>query len=428
MATVILGIGALVFVAHLLVTAFQRTRIPDVLMLISIGILLGPVLGIVQSEDLGRVGEVLGEVALVVILFEGGTMLDLGVLGRSLTTTVRLTVSTFLATVAVVATAGLVAFDLPVLSSLILGCTLAGIAPPVVIPLVRSLRATEKAATVVVLESALAEVLAIVMVFSLITAALAGAVSPPRLVGSVLSTVLFAVVLGTLGGVAWLRVLEVVREVPNSMFVTFAFVFVVYGLTELLGFSGGVAALAFGITLTNHERLGLDRLTRLKLDKLTTLTPPERAFFGEVVFLVRTVFFVFLGLSIRFSEVRIFAVAGMATVAVYLARILVTRYAVPADTPRRDAAILAMMIPKGLAAAVLAGLPLEHGLANGALMRDVAYAVVLLSIILTAVMVWAMERAPLRNLFDLVYAPLDGSVRMPVAAELTDAAPAAGKA
>ncbi len=427
MATVILGIGALVFLAHLLATAFQRTRIPDVLMLIGIGILLGPATGVVHSDDLGKVGEVLGEVALVVILFEGGTTLDLGVLGRSLTTTLRLALGTFVATVAVVATAGNLAFDLPLLPSLILGGTLAGIAPPIVIPLARSLKVTDKTNTVVVLESALAEVLAIVMVFSLLTAALAGAVSAPRLVGSTLSAVLFAALLGVLGGVGWLRALELVRRLPNSMFVTFAFVFVVYGLTEMLGFSGGIAALAFGITLTNHERFGLDRLAHLKLDKLATLTPPERAFFGEVVFLVKTFFFVFLGLSIGFGDVRIFAVAAVVTVAVYLARMLVTRYALAADTPRRDASVLAMMIPKGLAAAVLAGLPIERGLPYGEILRDISYAVVLMSIIMTAVMVWAMERVPLRNLFDRVYAPFAGEVVPPPAPlEAAVAAPVEG--
>ena len=46
-----------------------------------------------------------------------------------------------------------------------------------------------------------------------------------------------------------------------------------------------------------------------------------------------------------------------------------------------------MMAPKGLAAAVLATLPLEAGVVGGEIIRDVTYVVILVSITLTAVLV-----------------------------------------
>ena len=53
----------------------------------------------------------------------------------------------------------------------------------------------------------------------------------------------------------------------------------------------------------------------------------------------------------------------------------------------RDAAITSMLAPKGLAAAVLAALPLQYGVAGGELIRDTTYMVVLVSITLTALLV-----------------------------------------
>jgi NhaP-type Na+/H+ or K+/H+ antiporter len=44
-------------------------------------------------------------------------------------------------------------------------------------------------------------------------------------------------------------------------------------------------------------------------------------------------------------------------------------------------------VPKGLAAAVLAGLPLQQGVVGGEMIQGIAFVVVLLSIGLTAVMI-----------------------------------------
>jgi NhaP-type Na+/H+ or K+/H+ antiporter len=55
-----------------------------VLLLILIGLVAGPVTGLVRPELLGATGGVFGTIALVVILLESGTGLDLEVLTRSL--------------------------------------------------------------------------------------------------------------------------------------------------------------------------------------------------------------------------------------------------------------------------------------------------------------------------------------------------------
>src|SRR3954453_22014601 len=79
-ATNILVVGFLIFVAHAFTGLFSRTRVPDVLLLTVIGIFLVPVLHLVTPENFGAVGAVFATVALVIILFEAGLSLDLKVL------------------------------------------------------------------------------------------------------------------------------------------------------------------------------------------------------------------------------------------------------------------------------------------------------------------------------------------------------------
>jgi len=415
MSLTIMFIGLAVFLAHFLALQFSRTYIPDVLVLMLLGILIGPVLGLVQAEDFGKAGSALATIALVVILFESGTALDLGTLRRSAGTTIALTLLCFIFTTTIITVSGMGAFNLSPLPALILGATLGGTASAVVIPLVGSLKMSVKPATVLVLESALTDVLCIVAVFALLQV-VQGGVNAGQLVGSVLSAMVFAAVIGVAGGAGWMLVLHRVRGFPNTITATLAYVFFVYGLTEFLGFSGAIAALSLGITLGNVKRLGLETLFRRDRE-IEPLSPEDINFYREAVFLLKTFFFIYLGISIRFGALGLALVALGMVVAVYLMRVLlVRRVCSPAEYTPRDLAITAIMAPKGLAAAVLATLPLQNGVEGGELIRDVSYMVVLISITLTALLVMLLPLPAAQRLLQLLLGRGDAPPATDVAA------------
>lgn len=394
MATTIMFIGLAVFLAHFLALQFRRTNVPDVLVLMLLGIVIGPLLGWVEPTDFGKVGPIIATIALVVILFEGGTSLDLGTLRASAGTTGLLTLSCFALTFAIVAAIAMAAFGLELLPALMLGATLGGTSSAVVIPLVQSLRLGVKPSTVLVMESALTDVLCIVGVFALLQVFTQGDLNPGHLIGSVLAAMIFAAVIGVAGGAGWLLVLARVRGFPNTITATLAYVFIVYGLTEFLGFSGAIAALSMGITLGNWQHLGLDRLSRIggTTTRVEPLSAEDISFYREAVFLLKTYFFVYLGISLRFGDWPL-ALGALATVLiVYAVRVLVVRLVCRGpEFGLRDTAVTAIMAPKGLAAAVLATLPLQSGVPGGETIRDVAYLVVLVSITFTALLVVALQ-------------------------------------
>ena len=392
MSITILIIGMLVFFAHFLSMQFRRTHIPDVLVLVILGIVIGPILGFVAPSDFGRVGSLFATIALVVILFEGGTTLDLSVLSRSLTTTGMLALGSFTLTTTIVTLIGIYVLGFAILPACLLGLILGSTSPAVVIPMVNCLRLSEKPTTVLVLESALTDVLSIIGVFALLQIHLHGNVEPGKLVGEVLAAMIIASFIGVMGGIGWLMVLGRVRDFPNTISSTLAYVFIVYGLTELLGFSGAIAALALGITLTNFEKFGLHRIP--SIDKnIVPLNEIDKAFYSEAVFLLKTYFFVYLGISIQFGEIYLALTSASIVLMVYAMRLALTRL-IFRDTSYslRDVAITSMMGPKGLASAVLATLPLKYGVPGGELIRDVTYMVVLISIALTALLVMSYPR------------------------------------
>jgi NhaP-type Na+/H+ or K+/H+ antiporter len=398
-AETILGIGVILFLSFFFAALFERSRIPDVLLLTLVGIVLGPLTHWVQPQDLGKVGGVLGTFTLVVILGESGTALQLNVIIKYLKPTLSLTLATFVVTVGVIFLVALFGLGLSVLLALAVGMALGGTSSAVVIPMVRSLKVREPAATILVIESALTDVLCIVLAFGFMEAASRGSLRPERLAGSIVAALLGAGLIGFLGGVGWLRIVSAVRQFPNTAFATSAWVCILYGISEMIGVSGAIAALVFGITLTNYRGVAVARNLIFREGELGALTVSDRSFYQEIIFFLKTFFFVYLGLSVRFSNRREILLAILAVVSIYLARPLLVRSTMRGISPSwEDSSLASVMVPKGLASAVLASVPLRMGLPGGETVQSFAYMVVLFSILTTALLVPVLRRPAVASL------------------------------
>jgi len=394
MVTVILSVGVLLFAASLFIALFRRTQIPDVLLLIVLGLLLGPVTGTVSPEDFGKAGSAMSTIALTVILFESGLSLQLAVLRQSLAATLRVTTLTFLGTLAIVAACGRFALELPWTLALALGAILAGTSSAVVIPMVKHLGLERVPGTVLVLESALTDVLCIIVAGAFLNAFVSGSASPAAIAAGVAKSFSFAAVVGGLAALLFLFAVNLVRRMPNAMVGVIAFVLVTYGVAESLGASGAIAALTLGFVISNRVALGISRLR--PFDHVAELREPRYVgwFLADAIFLLKTFFFVFLGISVRFADWRLTGLAIGSVVAIYLARTIIVRLTMAATTTRWDASVMAVMGPKGLAAAVLAGVPVQMGIPQGEVMQQFTYIVVLASIVLTSLLVPQLATGP----------------------------------
>ena len=84
------------------------------------------------------------------------------------------------------------------------------------------------------------------------------------------------------------------------------------------------------------------------------------------------------------------------TLLIYSGRLILCRILTPRDTPTSEVAMISFIIPKGLAAAVLAEVPMHMGLPVEVLpifteIRAVIYIVILLSILITALLIYGQE-------------------------------------
>lgn len=391
-AGIIVSIGLIIFVSHLFTGIFERKMIPDVLLLMLLGLAVGPILGLVTPAEFGIAGPMFTTITLVVILFEGGLDLKIDSLRSAIKGTLSLTFINFFVTVTIVGLIGWVIFRMNLLDSLILGAILGGTSSAVVIPLVRKLKVTDSSRTVLILESAFSDVLCIVFTLALLEVYRIGNVNVGLIIGKVISSFALAGFMGWVGAIFWSFLLLRIRTIKNSIFTTPAFVFIIYGISEILGYSGAISALVFGFTLANISLFNLSILKKYTIAEPITLNQTEKVFFSEVVFLLKTFFFIYIGLSISFNSFWTISLGLLLTVIIYIARIPIVKLSTRKTTQTYDKTIMSIMVPKGLAAAVLASIPLQMGLEGGEFIRDITYAVVLLSITLTSLLVYLVEK------------------------------------
>jgi len=404
-APVIAFVGILVFLAHLFTGVFSRTRIPDVILLIIIGICVGPVFGLISPSQFGAVGPVFTTITLIIILFESGITLRLGTLRSALGGAMTLAPLGFFSTMLVATGFALWLTDLELIPAFILGAIVGSTSEAVIIPLVRQIKMGDETQTLLSVESSVNDVLSIVIVVALIGAYQLGEVEIGSIFGDLIASFIVAIAFGIVGAFIWSILLNRIHAIKNAMFTTPAFVFVIFGIVETLGFSGAIAALAFGITIGNIEAIRFPLFKAPWGGEPVGLTQAEKVFFSEVAFLLKTFFFVYLGISLELIGGWPIIVGVILTAIAFILRIPAVKVSVRKSIPVKDISVMAVMVPKGLAAVVLASIPLQQGVIGGELIKNIAYSIVLLSIVVTSMLVLLIEKTKFAELYNWFMAP-----------------------
>ena len=111
------------------------------------------------------------------------------------------------------------------------------------------------------------------------------------------------------------------------------------------------------------------------------------------MFLLKTFFFIFIGLSIQLTNVWALLLGLLLTIIIFIVRIPIVKFSIRNPFTTYDLTMLSVLVPKGLAAAVLASIPYQQGVEGGEFIRDITYAVILFSIIFTSVLIPLIDKS-----------------------------------
>jgi len=360
--SIMILISSTLFLGYISGLIYSKTKIPDIIWLLAFGILLGPVFNFFDSSLFISLSPLMSIVALNIILFDAGINVDIRAIMETMHKSLVLSVVTFLLTVVAVGYAlhFLMPEDFSLLQAMLFGSMVGGTSTVTVLGILGNLEKTIKdlgnVKVILMMESVISDPLCIVAAMTLIRMIMLPGVSLQDGVKDILFTFTVSSLIGFAVGLIWAQVLDLLRNRPFNYIMTIATLFPTYIVAESLAGHGAgpVSALTFGLTLTNYpylaKKLGIERKARVEKRRL-------REFHEEITFLIKSFFFVFIGLIVSLSPT--FMIYGLALVALLAAvrYVSVTLVAAGLKFSRTESTVTKLIFANGLPALVMSQLP-----------------------------------------------------------------------
>lgn len=353
------------------------------------GVFIGPIFGIVHPSEFENISEIFASIALMIILFDGGLNLKLSkVLEEAASSTILALVSFFLTLMAVGITAGYIIFE-NWLVGFMFGAVVAGTSGAIVIPIILKMKNVNECTKIrMSIETTVTDVLCIVVAIAIANYLVPQGDGGTNAAKSIVNAFSSGILIGLFGGIIWLKIMKVTKPLQYSFMLTFAFVFTIFAITEVVGGSGPVAALIIGLVLSNGEEIG--RMFRYK--QKTILDKSMKDFHAEISFFVKSFFFVYTGLIISIKSIDVVFYGLLITGIIFGVRHVSIKFTMKHEK-LEDRELMTLLIPRGLAAAVLATVPITYGFAdkeNGIISKDlvntfvgITFIVIILTVLVT---------------------------------------------
>jgi potassium/hydrogen antiporter len=305
----ILGAG---IVAQLIATLL---KIPEMVVLVAAGALIGPsVLGIVSNPLNGVGAQLLFNIGVAIILFHGGTGISLRVISRTSIGLGLLVLPGVLITTVIVALVVWPVFAVAFPVALLIGAVLASTDPAILIPLFDRLKLRPKVSQTVIAESAFNDVTGTVLTLTLVGVAEAGSftLSGPALefgrellLGSVIGVVAGLILCYAIASTARSGIWD---ESPGVAIL--AVIVLGYFSTEYLGGSAYLATFLMGLMIGNMDLLGLGHH-----DEHANVL---EGFLGQAAEIATLLVFVTLGLNLPFDALSEYFLGGLLVMVVFI--------------------------------------------------------------------------------------------------------------
>ncbi len=394
----LLSIAGIFLIGSIGELIFQRTNIPDVIWLILAGIALGPVAGLVTRPLLASIAPYFAALTLVVVLFEGGTALKLEELRSAASRSSILAACSF--TLALVgisllgAALGLFserlhewfgfARFLPeqwgMMHGVLLGTILGGSSSIIIMPAMAAAKVDAKISSLVGLESAVTDALCVVGTAAVVDIMLGSSESAGPLF-ALASSFGIGAGIGLAAGFVWLLFLRALKDAQHAYPFTLAALLVLYVIIDKSGGSAAFGILSVAVILGNAKLIG--RVIGLRDD--VELNMHVRGFHAQMAFIVKSFFFVFIGamLGPPWGGVILGVLMGAA---LYFLRLPAVKLALMgAQLNRAESQMITVSMPRGMAAGVLATLPVTQGVAGTEPLPVIVFSAVFVSILIFAV-------------------------------------------
>ncbi len=376
-------LGLTIVVGYIGSLIFYKTKIPDVIWLLLFGLLVGPLLSLVETSMYVTISSFLAAAAILLILFDAGLNMDFYQTVKNFSRSMLFSVLGLAFSMVAIGILSWAFFGLDILTGLFLGVVLGGTSFPIVDSIVKSVKVKESVRSLLEIESIMTDPLVIVIAIALLGMIVPTAGSEISAIQSILTAFSIGAVVGLFAGIIWLYMLRILRGKPFDYMLTLGILFLVYVFVETNAGSGAIASLVFGLVLGNASTF----TNIFKIKKKLELDKEMKKFQSEITFFMKAFFFVLLGLVATINpEYILYGVATAIT-------LIILRFAVVFLGTRNvkleaiDRNIMRITVPRGLAAAVLAQYPITYGIPGAGMISSIIFIVILATVIYATVAV-----------------------------------------
>jgi len=416
--TIFLFVGGILIFGFFAEYIFKRFHVPDILLLVLLGFLLGPhVFNFIPIEKLTEFAPLFTTFALLFILFDGAFGINLTSFAKGIVGGLKLTFfNFFISFIAIGAVASFFGFDL--LTSALIAVILGGVSSSFVVPVLKKIRAGEEPSSALIFESALTDVLSIVLAITLMEIIVLSLFDIKIVLTKISSLFAIAGLIGIVGGILWIVIVTKLIKEEKPYMITIAYLLFVYVITEFLGGNGAISALFLGLVLKNSKPLeemffSFSRKKLVSKSKSDVIVPVtsrrEEAFHHQISFFIKTFFFVYIGMLFDITDKRVLVIAGIIAVVLMFTRSfagLVSR-----EYKSYNQKIIKSLFARGLASAVVAQLTITYLIPEAEIIVKIVYGVIVFTILLSSIRIFiAIEDKEFkREIAKLPVAPLPPS-------------------
>jgi len=398
----VLGIaGLLLTIGFLADFLFRKTSFPDVIILIALGYVAGPVLGFVHPDQITVVSQIVASLTLAIILFHGGLHLDFASVLPIVHRALLLTLLGFGLSVAAVTTFAYYIMHVELLHGLLLGAIIGGTSSAIVIPMIDRIKVRHEVTSVLDLESAFTDALVIVAALVILHIIATGS-TENSLAGAgqdIALRFLLGILAGVVAGILWLWVLALIEGETYDDIMTLAIVFLLFFGVESVGGSGAIFTLTFGIILGN----GVKVAQWMRIRRTVAVHEMMVKFYSEISFLIKTFFFVYLGLMITFDKPQPLVIGVILAFILLFSRFFAVLFStIGHGVLSKSKGILTTMLPRGLAAAVVAEMVISAGIPNAQIYSSIILAVIVSTVTIAAISVPLFARGAPQEIAETV--------------------------
>jgi len=372
---------AIIYIGFFGLILSRKSGIPHILFLVVFGVALGPILHLIEYKVLVSAIPAVSAITIATVTFYSGMNINVETLkahgGRALI----LAITGF-----TLNTIGCGLFlqlycNFPPPLAYMMGAAFGGTCAAIVVALSSSgsLPIRKSTITAMTLDSTITDVLCIVIASVFLNSMLLGELPINEALSKIAAQFSTGILAGLIIGIIWIKIMHILGQEKYTYMLTFATLLLTYATTEVIGGSGGVASLVFGLTLGNYKSIA--STLKMQVDKgiLEVLRVEVFHLHSEISFLVEAFFFTYLGLIYTIGSAFEILVAAAITMIVLINRTLASFVATSMSEMAEDRSVISVTIGKGLAAAVMGSMPAQYSLP----LSDLAIKITLNVILLT---------------------------------------------